>query len=196
VGKVLDLLGRDFIEIRIKGVEFAIAHCRKQRKLPPVKLRRIFKKQVRIGESNYQPESEALQGLATDSLLELASLQLARGAALNLVRGIFRQAAQEWEPIVAAMDFRPRVFEGTVDTPSTARSLVGPYGGLVKKKGQFEYEIRYKAMPQPLWLEMRHVLECAAISGDRELAHWLASTYKVPPEGKSRQRAPITVWTT
>ena len=74
MGKVLDLLGRDFIEIRIKGVEFAIAHCRKQRKLPPVKLRRIFKKQVRIGESNYQPESEALQGLATDSLLELASL--------------------------------------------------------------------------------------------------------------------------
>jgi hypothetical protein len=97
----------------------------------------------------------------------------------KVVRSIYRRAAEQWVPIVKAIDFSPRTFELNLgDSPKLAQQLEDALNAKVTKIGR-DFHVKYKARPQPLYLEgMEDALVCAAISGDRKLATRLAKAYE------------------
>jgi hypothetical protein len=176
MGVVLEFLGKSFVTEKVASHRAMLAEHVKP--LAMSKLRRVFRTQN--AEEPYQLRELTPIRLRTEYLMELAAFEHAQGAEANVVRSIYRQAAEQWVPIVKAMDLRPRIFELCLgDAPRLADALKVAFNAKVTKIGR-DFHVRYKARPQPLHLEvMEEALVSAAISADRNLARRIAKAYKV-----------------
>lgn len=180
MGQVRNALSLPFIEQRIEELNQSIKRPSGSAPSSAAKLRQILSKYNGSDVSI----AGAKEGLNTEQLMQLAALEHARGADPEHVRNLYRMAAAEWEPVIAAMNFKPDVFDEEIgNLPSYAKELQQDFGAKVTKKRTAdgpEYRVRYRAIPQPLQCDVFHyVLPSAAISGDRKLAKKLAGGYKV-----------------
>jgi hypothetical protein len=182
MGLILDFLTPGWVERRI-GLLRAPPNPRLPKRKPEsdAQLRRTF---VDWCDG---PGPPIIRGSDTGGRIELASLEHARGTDPASVRAILREAAAEWEPIIAAMHFRPRIYEGETPSSRTARNFKTRFGAVIKPRWSRDYHAsvfhyRYKARPQPLQLDvLERVLPSAAIAGDFKLARRLARGYKANP---------------
>lgn len=176
-GVVREFLTLPVIQHEIASVRFSLAKPVKL--LPPSKLRSLFQKPDAF-EPNYPARFEP--SWQSDDLMRLAALEHARGAGPKTIRAIYRQAAEQWAPIIPAMDFKPRVYEIELgDSPRLATELKNAFSAKVTRMGR-ELHATFKARPQPLSQEVLHeALVCAAISHDPVLAKRLAKGYEVNP---------------
>ena len=177
VGVVREFLTLPVIEHESGSLRFSLAKPVKP--LPTSKLRTLFQ-QPGAFEPNYPMKFEA--SWQSHDLMQLAALEHARGTDSKAVRAIYRQAAEQWEPIIPAMDFKPRTYEIELgDSPRLAADLKAGFKAKVTKVGR-EYHVKYRARPQPLSHEVLHeALICAAISHDPVLAKRLAKGYDFNP---------------
>ena len=180
MGQVLELFGLPYLEKRLEDQRGALSL--KGNMCSPAQMRRIFRKKT--SDPGALPDSPSdrlmLNSPPTHTLMDIAILEHARGTSAAEVRDLFRQAAAGWEPVIAAMDFKPRVWEGIEPNRWDAEAYLASNRGTIKKvKGGYRYN--YKAIPEPLWSEVHEALQCAAISGDRDLAQRLARAYQLKP---------------
>ena len=181
MAQVLESLSSPFIDKKIQDVKVGMAFRAKRSPRPSAaKLRGIFAKYNGSDTSI----AWATEGINTDDLMELAGLEHARGAAPEYVRGLYRTAAAEWEPVIETMASRLYSYDEEFgNRPSHAKELQQKYRAKITKKNTSdgpEYRARYRALPQPFQFEvLEQVLPCAAISGDRDLAQRLARAYQV-----------------
>lgn len=179
--RVLNSLSPSFIEKKIEDAKEGMKFRAKRSPRPSAaKLRRIFSKY----DGSDTSIAWALEGLNTDYLMELAALEHARGADPGYVRGIYRSAAAEWEPIIGAMPVKPYNYDEEIgNLPSYASELKQKYSAKITKKKTAdgpEYRARYRSIPEPFQFEvLEQVLPCAAICGDQMLARRLARGYRV-----------------
>src|SRR4051812_10189824 len=124
MGQVLDLLGLPYIQKRLDGAR--TIPLQQRASCSQAQLRRMFRKKTSDPcAPPGSPSDRLMLDIPTHRLKDIAILEHARGTSAEVVRDLFRQAAAPWEPVIAAMDFKPRVYEGIVDHRWDAEAYVG-----------------------------------------------------------------------
>jgi hypothetical protein len=129
-----------------------------------------------------------------DVFMRWAALEHASGASADRVREIYRKPVEAWVQLLPDVDFRPRTFQSEPDewgNLKEASEAVARFDGKIIEKQGNRYRWRWRAIPQPWRDDVQQAFECAAISGDRELAERIASAYPLYPAHQITNRVEV-----
>ena len=176
MGTVADFLGSQVLEELVAGRRAFNPVAQPMSAEQEAKLAPLFK------SAEFFNANKALiqRAHSTGYYRDWMELEQAAGSAVEVIRNIAKRAAEPWAVISQGFDFSTRTVESPGwTTPSRAKELIeSNRGEIIERQGQ-HVRCRWLERPSPMLLEFHKALECAAISGDRELARAVAASYEL-----------------
>jgi hypothetical protein len=174
MNRTLDFLTPDWIDRRLAPT-------------PMSKRAMASRKNAAKGDKNPRALIAAMEGAAKnptpefelevsiDSEMERAALEHVRGVDAGKVRQRYRAIAEPWEAIFSRIDWTPRAERHEQIARGDAEAYRSAFKACLTGIGNYR-AVAYKCVPQPY--DPGEILQCAAMSGDADLARRIARSYR------------------